>query len=150
MSQTGKFWQAVDARSKKTQNAVTSVGIVTSLKPLGINYNGINLSVENGDTIFVNNLMLDDNINLNISSMDSAQNITGLNPQAWIGDNTPNADFTAQISGTQKQFITDFYTWVKSVHNRFILHIGDYIAVQKLGNNTYIVLDKLQKVENEQ
>ena len=146
MSQMGKFWKAVDARSKKTQNAVTSVGIVTSLKPLGINYNGIDLSVENGDTIFVNNLMLDDNINLDISSMDSAQNITGLNPQAWIGDNTPNADFTAQISGTQKQFITDFYTWVKSVHNRFILHIGDYIAVQKLGNNTYIVLDKLQKV----
>ena len=151
MSQTGKFWQAVDARSKKTQNAVTSVGVVTSLKPFGIKYNGIDISVENGDTIFVNNLMLDDNINLDLSSMDSPQNITGMNPQPLISvAPTSNADYTANISGTQKQFLTDFYNWTKSVHNRFILHIGDYIAVQKLGNNTYIVLDKLQKVENEQ
>lgn len=150
MSQTGKFWQAVDARSKKTQNAVTSVGVVTSLKPFGIKYNGIDISVENGDTIFINNLMLDDNINLDVPSMDSAQNIDNMSPQPWIGLNSPNGTYTAEISGTQKQFLTDFYNWTKSVHDRFILHIGDYIAVQKLGNNTYIVLDKLQKVENEQ
>ena len=151
MSQTGKFWQAVDVRSKKTQNAVTSVGVVTSLKPLGIKYNGIDIGVENGDTIFINNLMLDDNINLDLSSMDNPQNITSMSPQPLISiAPTPNADYTAEISGTQKQFLTDFYNWTKSVHNRFILHIGDYIAVQKLGNNTYIVLDKLQKVENEQ
>lgn len=150
MSQTGKFWQAVDARSKKTQNAVTSVGVVTSLKPFGIKYNGIDINVENGDTIFINNLMLDDNINLDLSSMDSAQNIDNMSPQPWIGLDSPNGTYTANISGTQKQFLTDFYNWTKSVHNRFILHIGDYIAVQKLGNNTYIVLDKLQKVENEQ
>lgn len=150
MSQVGKFWQAVDARSKKTQNAVTSVGVVTSLKPFGIKYNGIDISVENGDTIFVNNLMLDDNINLDLSSMDAAQNINNMSPQPWISLDSPNGSYTAEISGTQKQFLTDFYNWTKSVHNRFILHIGDYIAVQKLGNNTYIVLDKLQKVENEQ
>lgn len=150
MSGQGKFWKAVDARSKKNNPAVTSVGVVESLKPFSINYNGINLSVANGDTIFVNNLMLDDNINLDLSSMDSAQNITNMSPKPWIGNNSPNGNYTAEISGTQKQFLTDFYTWSKSVHDRFILHIGDYIAVQKLGNNTYIVLDKLQKVENEQ
>lgn len=150
MSQTGEFWQAIDARSKKTQNAVTSVGVVTSLKPLGIKYNGIDISVENGDTIFINNLMLDDNINLDLGSMDSPQNITSMDSPPWIALNVTSPDYTANISGTQKQFLTDFYNWTKSVHNRFILHIGDYIAVQKLGNNTYIVLDKLQKVENEQ
>ncbi len=150
MSGQGDFWKAVDKRAKKTNPNPVSVGVVKTLKPFSINYNGLELSYANGDTIFVNHLMLDDNINLDVSSMDSAQNIKGLNPQAWIGDNTPNADYTAEISGTQKQFVTDFYTWSKSVHDRFILHIGDYIAVQKLGNNTYIVLDKLQKVENEQ
>lgn len=150
MSQTGKFWQAVDTRSKKTQNAVTSVGVVTSLQPFGIKYNGIDISVENGDTIFINNLMLDDNIDLDVPSMDNPQDLKNVTPAPWIGLNAPNSDYTAEISGTQKQFLTDFYNWTKSVHNRFILHIGDYIAVQKLGNNTYIVLDKLQKVENEQ
>lgn len=150
MSQTGKFWQAVDARSKKTQNAVTSVGVVTSLKPFGIKYNGIDISVANGDTIFINNLMLDDNIDLDVPSMDEPQNITSMNPEPLIDHIVSNPDYTAKISGTQKQFLTDFYNWTKSVHNRFILHIGDYIAVQKLGNNTYIVLDKLQKVQNEQ
>lgn len=131
MSQTGKFWQAVDARSKKTQNAVTSVGVVTSLKPFGIKYNGIDISVENGDTIFVNNLMLDE-----VISFTAAQPIT-----CSHGEITEN--HTDIINN-------EIESWLVSVHDRFILHIGDYIAVQKLGNNTYIVLDKLQKVENEQ
>lgn len=131
MSQTGKFWQAVDARSKKTQNAVTSVGVVTSLKPFGIKYNGIDISVENGDTIFVNNLMLDE-----VISFTAAQPIT-------CSHGTITENHTDIINN-------EIEKWLVSVHDRFILHIGDYIAVQKLGNNTYIVLDKLQKVENEQ
>ena len=131
MSQTGKFWQAVDARSKKTQNAVTSVGVVTSLSPFGIKYNGIDISAENGDTIFVNNLMLDD-----VISFTAAQPIT-------CSHGTITENHTDIINN-------EIESWLVSVHDRFILHIGDYIAVQKLGNNTYIVLDKLQKVENEQ
>lgn len=127
MSQTGKFWQAVDARSKKTQNAVTSVGVVTSLSPFGIKYNGIDVSVENGDTIFVNNLMLD-----NVISFTAAQPIT-------CSDGTITENHTDIINN-------EIESWLVSVHDRFILHIGDYIAVQKLGNNTYIVLEKLQKV----
>ena len=127
MSQTGKFWQAVDARSKKTQNAVTSVGVVTSLSPFGIKYNGIDISVENGDTIFVNNLMLDE-----VISFTAAQPIT-----CSHGEITEN--HTDIINN-------EIESWLVSVHDRFILHIGDYIAVQKLGNNTYIVLEKLQKV----
>lgn len=131
MSQTGKFWQAVDTRSKKTQNAVTSVGVVTSLNPFGIKYNGIDISVENGDTIFVNNLMLDD-----VISFTEAQPIT-------CSHGTITENHTDIINN-------EIESWLVSVHDRFILHIGDYIAVQKLGNNTYIVLEKLQKVENEQ
>lgn len=127
MSQTGKFWQAVDARSKKTQNAVTSVGVVTSLSPFGIKYNGIDISAENGDTIFVNNLMLDE-----VISFTAAQPIT-------CSHGTITENHTDIINN-------EIESWLVSVHNRFILHIGDYIAVQKLGNNTYIVLDKLQKV----
>jgi hypothetical protein len=131
MSQTGKFWQAVDARSKKTQNAVTSVGVVTSLSPFGIKYNGIDISAENGDTIFVNNLLLDE-----VISFTEAQPIT-------CSHGTITENHTDIINN-------EIESWLVSVHDRFILHIGDYIAVQKLGNNTYIVLDKLQKVENEQ
>lgn len=127
MSQTGKFWQAVDARSKKTQNAVTSVGVVTSLSPFGIKYNGIDISPENGDTIFVNNLMLDE-----VKSFTQAQPIT-------CSNGTITENHTDIINN-------EIESWLASVHNRFILHIGDYIAVQKLGNNTYIVLEKLQKV----
>ena len=143
MSGQGNFWKDVDKRAKKTNPNPVSVGVVKTLKPFSINYNGLELSYANGDTIFVNHLMLDDNINLDVSSMNEAQSFS--NSTAY-----QSPSFTAEVSGTQKQFVTDFYTWSKSVHDRFILHIGDYIAVQKLGNNTYIVLDKLQKVENEQ
>ena len=127
MSQAGKFWQAVDKRSKKTQNAVTSVGVVTSLSPFGIKYNGIDISAENGDTIFVNNLLLDE-----VISFTAAQPIT-------CSHGTITENHTDIINN-------EIESWLVSVHDRFILHIGDYIAVQKLGNNTYIVLDKLQKV----
>lgn len=143
MSGQGNFWKDVETKAKKTNPNPVCVGVVKTLKPFSINYNGLELSYANGDTIFVNHLMLDDNINLDISSMDEAQSFS--NSTAY-----QSPSFTANVSGTQKQFVTDFYTWSKSVHDRFILHIGDYIAVQKLGNNTYIVLDKLQKVTNEQ
>ena len=85
---------------------------------------------------------LNENINLDIASMDSPQNI---DPALWKADNSPTP--TVSISGTQKQFLTDFYTWTKAVHDRYILHIGDYVAVQKLGNNSYLILEKVQKVE---
>lgn len=131
MSVSGKFWQAIDVRSKKTNSQPTSVGVITSLKPLGIKYNGIDLSVANGDTIFVNNLMLDDNV-----IFTEAQVIT-------CSQGTITENHTDIINN-------EITSWLKSVHERFILGIGDYVAVQKLGNNTYIVLDKLQKVQNGQ
>lgn len=142
MSQAGKFWNTVKQQSKATNQNPVQVGTIKTLNPLSIQYQGIELSYENGDTIYVNHLMLDENINLDVASMDSPQNI---DPALWKADNTPSP--TVSISGTQKQFVTDFYNWTKAVHDRFILHIGDYVAVQKLGNNTYLVLEKVQKVE---
>ena len=142
MSQAGKFWNTVKQQSKATNQNPVQVGTIKTLNPLSIQYQGIELSYENGDTIYINHLMLDENINLDVASMDSPQNI---DPALWKADNTPTP--TVSISGTQKQFVTDFYNWTKAVHDRFILHIGDYVAVQKLGNNTYLVLEKVQKVE---
>lgn len=136
------FLGTIDKRIKKNQSSAVQIGEITSLEPLSIYYNGIELSKNNGDTIYINHLLLDENINLDVASMDNPQNI---NPALWKADNTPTAE--VEISGTQKQFLTDFYNWAKSVHNRYILHIGDFVAVQKLGNNTYLILEKLQKVE---
>ena len=141
MSQMGKFWQAVEKKSKKVNSNPVQIGFIKSLEPFAIQYQGLELSAVNGDTIYVNNLLLDKNIDLDLASMDNPQNI---NPALWKADNTPTS--TVEISGTQKQFLTDFYTWAKSIHNRYILHINDYVAVQKLGNNTYLVLEKVQKI----
>ena len=127
MSVQGKFWQAVDKRSKKVNASPVSVGKVKSLSPFSIEFNGLELSSANGDTIFVNNLMLD-----NVVSFTEAVAIT-------CSNGTITENHTNLINN-------EIESWLVSVHDRFILHIGDYIAVQKLGNNTYIVLDKLQKV----
>ena len=131
MSQAGKFWQAVDKRSKAKNESPVQVGEIIGLKPLVIQFNGLELSYANGDTIFVNHSMLDDLI-----TFTEAQPIT-----CSHGDITEN--HTDIINN-------EIESWLTSVHQRYILNIGDYVAVQKLGNNTYIVLDKLQKVENEQ
>lgn len=143
MSRDGEFWNTVRKVAKSYRNPV-QIGRVISLKPFIIQFHGVELSTANGDSIYINNLLLDENIELNLASMDTPQNI---NPALWKADNTPTP--TVEISGTQKQFVTDLYNWIKAVHNRFILHIGDYVAIQKLGNNTYLILEKLQALKGE-
>lgn len=146
MSNQGKFWRAVEEKGKKNNPNPVQVGEIVNLNPFTVLYQGVELSFQNGDTIFINSLILDENINLDVGSMDSAQNITSMTPPPWISQGTSESDYTAEISGTQKQFLTDFYNWTKSVHNRYILHIGDFVAVQKLGNNTYLILEKVQQI----
>jgi len=142
MSQVGKYVETIRNQAKKVQQSPVQVGQILTLNPLSIQYQGLELSFANGDTIYINTLLLDENINLDLASMDSPQNI---DPALWKADNTPTAQ--VKITGTQKQFLTDFYNWTKSVHDRFILHIGDYVAVQRLGNNTYLILEKVQKID---
>ena len=122
----GKFWGEVDRRSKKNNQSPVSVGEITAISPLSISYNGLSLSKANGDTIYVNNLLLDTK-----KTFTTAQAIT-------CSDGT--------ITENHTDIINDITTWLSSVHERFILSIGDYVAVQKLGNNTYIVLEKVQKL----
>lgn len=135
------FWHDVRQQAKKVNPAPVMVGQVECIEPFLLSFQGVQIGTQYGDTIYINNLLLDENINLDIASMDSAQTI---NPALWQADNSPTS--SVEISGTQKQFLTDFYNWTKSVHNRFILHIGDYVAVQRLGNNTYLILEKVQKI----
>ena len=142
MSADGRFWNNVKNAAKSVNRPPVQIGQVLTLKPLSVQYQGLVLSYENGDTIYINNLLLDENINLDLSSLDNPQNI---NPALWKANNTPTN--TVEISGTQKQFLTDLYNWIKSVHDRYILHIGDFVTLQKLGNNTYLILEKVQKIE---
>lgn len=142
MSNLGKTIETMRNQAKKVQPAPVQVGEVLMLNPLSIRYQGLELSFTNGDSIFINHLMLDENINLDVASMDNPQII---NPALWQADNSPTSQ--VEISGTQKQFLTDLYNWTKAVHDRYILHIGDYVAVQQLGNNTYLILEKVQKIE---
>ena len=128
MSQAGKFWNTVKQQSKSMNQSPVQVGTVKSLSPLSIQFQGIELSPVNGDTIYINNLLLDEAI-----SFTEAQPITCSN-----GSITEN--HTDIINA-------ELEAWLVAVHNRFILHIGDYVAVQKLGNNSYLILEKVQKVE---
>ena len=128
MSQAGKFWNTVKQQSKSMNQSPVQVGTVKSLSPLLIQFQGIELSPVNGDTIYINNLLLDEAI-----SFTEAQPITCSN-----GSITEN--HTDIINA-------ELEAWLVAVHNRFILHIGDYVAVQKLGNNSYLILEKVQKVE---
>lgn len=128
---------------------VVNTAVVTNLKPFSIVYKGVTFSADK-DPIFVNSLMLDENISLDVDgAMSGTQNLKGVNPQPWISLNTPNADFTTQIEGTIPEFIKSFYNYFKAWHNRYILHVGDVVAVQKVGKNKFIVLQKIQKVEVE-
>lgn len=126
LSSEGKFWRDVDKRSKANNQSPVSVGEVLSVQPLSISYNGLTLSKANGDNIYVNNLLLDKQ-----KTFTEAQQIT-------CSDGTITENHTA--------IINDITGWISSIHKRYILDVGNYVAVQKLGNNTYIVLEKVQKL----
>lgn len=138
----GRFWQDVQKVSKSTNYAPVQVGQIASKKPLEISFNGLTLSKANGDKIYINSLLLDDNIDLDVSSMDNPQDIS---PALKDMQDRPTSQIT--IDGTQKTFLTDFYNFFKEFHKKYIIDIGDYVAVQKLGNNTYLVLEKVQVIE---
>jgi hypothetical protein len=142
MSNTGKLWSEVKRIAKTVNYPPVQVGQIISLEPFVISFQGLEISKENGDTIYINHLMLDSNIELDLASMDNPQTI---NPALWQADNSPTS--SVEISGTQKQFVTDLYNWLKSIHARYILNVGDFITLQKLKNNTYLVLEKVQKIE---
>ena len=147
MSSAGKFWKQVQKQSKAQNPDVVALCQVKSINPFVFDYRGIEISLANGDNIYVDPLMLQANINLDLASMDSAQNLQSMSPQPWIANNSPNANFTAEISGTQKQFLTDFYNFFKTWQGTYILSVGDYVTVQKLGFNTYLVIRKVVEFE---
>ena len=147
MSSAGKFWKQVQKQSKAQNPDVVALCQVKSINPFVFDYRGIEISLANGDNIYVDPLMLQANINLDLASMDSAQNLQSMSPQPWIANNSPNANFTAEISGTQKQFLTVFYNFFKTWQGTYILSVGDYVTVQKLGFNTYLVIRKVVELE---
>jgi hypothetical protein len=147
MSSAGKFWKQVQKQSKAQNPDVVALCQVKSINPFVFDYRGIEISLANGDNIYVDPLLLQANINLDLASMDSAQNLQNMSPQPWIANNSPNANFTAEISGTQKQFLTDFYNFFKTWQGTYILTVGDYVTVQKLGFNTYLVIRKVVELE---
>lgn len=126
MSQAGKFWQQVDKRSRENNQNPASIGEVISIEPLSVSYNGIIISKANGDNVYVNNLLLDEQ-----KTFTTATQIT-------CSDGT--------ITENHTKIINDITKWLLSIHKRYILDVGDYVAIQKLGNNTYIVLEKVQQL----
>lgn len=142
MSTAGKFWKEVGKKAKATNPDMVALCQVLSLEPFAFEYRGIDISIQNGDNIFIDPLLLQANIGLDVGSLDSAQNI---NPALWKANNTPTG--TVKISGTQKQFLTAFYNFFKEWQNTYILAVGDYVTVQKLGNNTYLVIRKVVEIE---
>lgn len=62
MSATGEFWNNVGAVAKATNPNPVMVGEVVSLVPFVVNYQGVEIGQTYGDTVFINNLLLDENI----------------------------------------------------------------------------------------
>ena len=130
MSRDGEFWKTVRKQAKSVNPNPVQVGWIKSLEPLTVQYQGLELSTVNGDTLYINNLLLDAPIEI-----------------------TPAEAITCShgtITENHTNIINDeLEAWIMAIHKRFILSIGDYVAVQRLGNNTYLILEKLQALKGE-
>ena len=129
MSREGEFWREVRNIAKSYKNPV-QVAQIKSIEPLTIQFQGIELITINGDTIYINDLLLDD-----------AKQFTPVNP-ITCSNGSITENHTDIINN-------ELEAWLMAIHERFILHIGDFVAIQKLGNNSYLVLEKLQVLKGE-
>ena len=59
MSRDGEFWKTVRKQAKSVNPNPVQVGWIKSLEPLTVQYQGLELSTVNGDTLYINNLLLD-------------------------------------------------------------------------------------------
>lgn len=138
---------SMQIRNEIARNGSVNVGVVKSLQPLTVTYLKVDFSTAD-DTLYCNNLLLDENINLDVdTAMAAAQNITEMTPPPVINlKPQTSSDYTAKISGTIPDFIKDFYNYFKAWHNRFILHVGDFVAIQKVGENKILIISKLNLI----
>lgn len=149
----GEDWKTaminiVRMAARENMPPVVNTAVVTNLKPFTIVYQGVSFSADK-DPIFVNSLMLDENINLDVDgAMAGTQTFDKISPPPIITlQPQTSSTYTGTISGTIPDFIKEFYNYFKAWHNRYILHVGDVVAVQKVGKNKFIVLQKIQKIE---
>ena len=150
----GDNWGTVLARYVKneirnSQMPPVRMAVVTKLKPFTLIYNEVEISADR-DYIYMNNLLIDPNINLDVDgAMAGTQTFDQITPPPLINTKPQTSStYTGTISGTIPDFIKEFYNWFKSWHNRYILHVGDMVAIQKIGENKIIVLCKLQRILN--
>ena len=138
---------ASQIRQQMARQGYVNVGVVKSLQPLTVTYLKVDFSTAN-DTLYCNSLLLDENINLDVdAAMAGTQQITEMTPPPVINLNPQtSSDYTAKITGTIPDFIKSFYNYFKAWHNRFILHVGDLVAVQKVGENKIIIVSKINLV----
>lgn len=139
--------QIIKKEVRKSQMQPVRMAIVTKLKPLTLIYNEVEFSADR-DFIYMNNLLIDENINLDVDgAMAETQTFDQINPPPLISTKPQTSStYTGTISGTIPDFIKEFYNWFKAWHNRYILHVGDMVAIQKIGENKIIVLCKLQRI----
>lgn len=116
---------------------------VKSIKPFVFTYNGVDLGEQFGDTVFVHPLMVGEKINLDEEDLYKTQDFQ--NSTAY-----KSPEFTASIKGTLPDFIKDFYLFYKNWQAVYLLNIGDLIAVYELGNNNYVVLQKVAKYSSKE
>lgn len=138
---------SMQIRNEIARNGSVNVGVVKSLQPLTVTYLKVDFSTAD-DTLYCPDLFLDENINLDVDgAMSGTQQIKQMTPPPVINlSPQTSSDYTAQISGTIPDFIKAFYNYFKAWHNRFILHVGDFVAIQKVGENKILIISKLNLI----
>lgn len=133
-------------REEISRNDAVNVGVVKSLQPLTVTFKKVDFSTAD-DTLYCSDLLIDENINLDTGTLTQAQNITEMTPPPLISlQPQSSSEYTAKITGTIPTFIKDFYDYFKAWHNRFILHVGDFVAIQKVGENKILIISKLNLI----
>lgn len=109
---------------------------VKSVNPFIFIAEGVELGTTFGDTVYVHPLFLADLINFDENTLSEIQNF-----KSTTAYESPN--FTGMIEGTIPEFIKNFYLFYKEKEKIYRLKAGDLIAMYELGENSYLILQKV-------
>lgn len=138
-----KYWagdiiQSIEDSYKKRNYKGLIICSVKSVNPFVFTYRGVDIGTSNGDIVFVHPLMVGTLIDQNENEL--------LTIQSFIESSAyKSPQFVAKIEGSIPNFIKDFYLFYKNWQSNYLLNIGDLIAVYELEDNSYLVLQKIDK-----
>ncbi len=132
----GDIIDTIQSASETTKFRGIKICRVKSVNPRIFTYNDVDMGTTFGDIVYIHPLFLSEPIEYDENLLSQIQNFN-----QTTAYNSPN--FQGVIEGSIPEFIKNFYLFYKAKESIYLIKEGDLLAIYELGENSYLVLQKV-------